>query len=179
MPAAPNSNAAVPLTSPATPTFFAVGLVKLLVMSVATAGLYELYWFYRNWQHIRDREKPGIWPVWRTVFSVVFCLPCLAAIGRTGRDLGVPPAVPAWALAVGWVVAVVASQLNPPWMFMTLLSGLFLLPMQACANRINAIAAPTHTRNAGLSRWNWAAVVVGTTILVLAALGAWMQTQTG
>ena len=40
---------------PALPPFFAVPLWKLALMSFFTFGIYELYWFYRNWQRVRVR----------------------------------------------------------------------------------------------------------------------------
>jgi hypothetical protein len=43
----------IPLTIPAKCMFFPVSLFKLTVMSLFTLGLYEIYWFYRNWQLIK------------------------------------------------------------------------------------------------------------------------------
>jgi hypothetical protein len=40
--------------------YFAVSLLKLTVMSVCTFGIYELYWFYKNWRLIMEREKIDI-----------------------------------------------------------------------------------------------------------------------
>ncbi len=38
-----------------TPIFFPASRTKLLVMSLCTFGLYEYYWFYKNWKLVRDR----------------------------------------------------------------------------------------------------------------------------
>ena len=49
-----------PIAFAATPPFFAVSLLKLTVLSLCTFGVYELFWFYRNWRLIKLREEPAI-----------------------------------------------------------------------------------------------------------------------
>lgn len=34
--------------------FFTASTLKLVLMSVCTLGLYELYWFYKNWVLIKS-----------------------------------------------------------------------------------------------------------------------------
>ena len=53
----------------APPMYFPVSLLKLVIMSTCTFGIYELYWFYRNWCFVRTREAPEIMPFWRAFFS--------------------------------------------------------------------------------------------------------------
>src|SRR5258708_1698326 len=47
------------------PLFFSVSLLKLLVMSTVTLGLYDLYWFYKNWTFVKERTARDISPFWR------------------------------------------------------------------------------------------------------------------
>jgi len=44
------------------PIYFAVSPLKLVVMSICTMGIYELYWFYKNWVLIKERESLDIKP---------------------------------------------------------------------------------------------------------------------
>lgn len=37
-----------------TPYYFPVSNTKLVLMSLATLGFYELYWFYKNWVFVKD-----------------------------------------------------------------------------------------------------------------------------
>jgi hypothetical protein len=55
-----------------------------------------------------------------------------------------------------------------------MLSFVFILPVQALANSINATAAPDHDPNARFTPWNWVAVVVGGAILVLGIIGTFL-----
>lgn len=53
-------------------TYFHVSEKKLIIMGVFTVGLYELYWFYRNWSHVRFKMGSKIMPVWRSIFAIIY-----------------------------------------------------------------------------------------------------------
>lgn len=40
---------------------------RLVLLSIFTFGIYEIYWFYRNWKHIKIHKNLDIRPAWRTV----------------------------------------------------------------------------------------------------------------
>lgn len=52
--------------------FFVVHPAKLAIMSVATFGLYLLYWGMMNWSVVRKADNSGIYPFWRSFFSIFF-----------------------------------------------------------------------------------------------------------
>src|SRR5262245_22041834 len=60
--------------APSGPAWFAVGTAKLVVMSVATLGLYQIYWFYQQWKRVRDGGE-DVWPLPRAIFGVLFSYP--------------------------------------------------------------------------------------------------------
>ncbi len=62
---------AVASTVPGEPVFFVVKTSKLIIMSVMTLGLYEIYWFYRNWRAVQLAEGSKIWPFARSLFGVL------------------------------------------------------------------------------------------------------------
>lgn len=177
-PAAPvdNVSSAAGLVANATP-FFAVSLLKLGVLSICTLGLYELYWFYRNWQLIRSREQTNITPLLRAFFAVLFCYPCFGRIGQQGVSLGITPPLAAGVLATAWIITSITWKLPDPYWLISLLAVVFLLPVQAYVNRINEASAPGHDPNARFSAWNWLTVGVGGCLLVLAILGTFMAAQ--
>ena len=57
-----------PAPSTTVPPFFTASVLKLIVMSVCTMGIYQLYWFYKNWKLIKDRTGQKIRPFWRAFF---------------------------------------------------------------------------------------------------------------
>ena len=157
--------------------FFAVSVAKLAVMSVCTLNLYQVYWFYKNWQRIAERERALVWPVARAMFAVIYCYPCFARVRdheATSEIDSRPYALP---LAIGFIAASLTWRLPDPWDWISMSSFLFLLPIQSHVNRLNALTSPSHSRNSRLSGWNWAAVVIGGGLMLLAIAGSLLDPQ--
>ncbi|TWH99200.1 hypothetical protein IP90_03191 [Luteimonas cucumeris] len=144
-------------------------------MSVCTFGLYQVYWFYRNWHYVKHREHSRISPPWRSVLGVFFCYPLLHRIAATARENGVaaPPAI----IAVAWIVTGLMSYLPEPYLLLSFGAVVFLVPVQRAANAINAGLAPAHDRNVGFSGWNIAALVFGGSLFALSAIGVLIGSQ--
>uniref|UniRef100_Q0HZB8 DUF4234 domain-containing protein n=1 Tax=Shewanella sp. (strain MR-7) TaxID=60481 RepID=Q0HZB8_SHESR len=51
---------------------FHVSLAKLIIMFVATFGLYQIYWFYKQWQALKEYYDLDAWPIARCIFTVFF-----------------------------------------------------------------------------------------------------------
>lgn len=167
------TNTAMPAAA-CEPPFFAVSLFKLAIMSVCTAGLYEVYWYYRQWKRIKDREGSHILPAWRAAFAFFFCYQCFAKIRDYGQGAGLPMRWPTGLLAAGWIVTTMLWRLPDPFWWASSLAVLFILPAQAEANRVNAHACPGHATNARLSAWNWLVVVLGGSFTLLALIGTFV-----
>lgn len=71
-------NLSIDETGSVAPIFYIVSRKKMAILYIATAGLYGIYWFYKNWSNYKRRmsdkiEDVGrIWPVLRGVFSIFF-----------------------------------------------------------------------------------------------------------
>jgi hypothetical protein len=157
--------------------FFDVSLPKLLVLSVCSLGIYELYWFYKNWQLVRARERSDISPLWRAGCGFFYCYALFKRVRDCDAQTG-SGTLPAGALAAGWVVVTCLWQLPDRYSLAANLSCLCLLPVQAAANRINGIAGAPN-RNIRFSLWNWLTVALGGTVLVLDALGVFTVPEPG
>ena len=166
------SQAAMPAAAASCePPFFAVSLPKLAVMSACTAGFYEVYWYYRQWKRIQERDGSHILPFWRAAFAFLFCYQCFARIRDYGNGAGLPMRWPPGVLAAGWIATTLLWRLPDPFWWASSLAVLFILPAQAQANRINAHACPGHERNARFSAWNWLVVALGGGFTLLALIG--------
>lgn len=158
--------------------FFDVSLLKLAVLSVCSLGIYELYWFYRNWQMVRARERSDISPLWRASLAFFFCYAMFQRVREYDAQTGGSAALPAGALAAGWIIVTCLWQLPDRYSLAANLSCLFMLPVQAAANRVNGIA-DDHARNTRFTVWNWLTVALGGTFLVLEALGVFATPEPG
>lgn len=148
--------------------FFAVGTFKLAVMALITFGFYELYWMYRHWRTIRDREGISVMPVMRAIFAIFFTHSLFVRFRDYEIDGAPGPAagLAAGPLAVGWIVFGLLWKLPGPGWLLSMVTFMFLLPAQAAANRVNAAAAPEAPRNERFTAWNWVGIVIGTPLLL-------------
>ena len=156
--------------------YFPVSPLKLVVLSTLTFGLYQLYWFYKNWALIKSQEKSDIIPVLRAIFGVFFCYSCYQRMSEQGVWNGLPR-MPAGALAFGWIATTIASRLPDPYWLVTLTSTLFMIPVQRHVNRLNAILAPGHDPNDRFTAWNWVGIILGSLFLLLALAGLFLPEE--
>jgi hypothetical protein len=156
------------------PLFFAVSPLKLVVMSLCTFGLYEVFWFYWNWKMLKSQGH-DVWPVPRAIFGIFFCHSMFGEIRDRGAAMGIQPRLPSTGYAWGWVIAQLTWRAPGAYGLLFFLSILFMVPVQIHANRINTAAAPGHAPNDRFTLWNWVAVVLGGGMLVLTAIGVFLQ----
>ena len=157
--------------------FFAVSMLKLAVLSTCTCGLYELYWFWRNWNRIRVNGEPEITPSLRAFFGIFYCYPCFIRIKLAGISRGVIPAPSIGILAICYVLTALSSALPRPLFLISFLSVFFLLPIQSYVNRINALVSPSHDPNSRFGAWNGIAVLVGGMLFIFAVIGSFLPKQ--
>jgi hypothetical protein len=158
--------------------FFDVSIPKLVVLSVCSLGIYELYWFYKNWQIVRARERSAISPLWRATLGFFFCYAMFKRVREYDAQTGGAGALPAGALAAGWIIITFLWQLPNRYSLIANLSCFFMVPVQAAANRINGIG-DSPNKNARFTGWNWLTVALGGTVLVLYALGVFAVPEPG
>ena len=153
------------------PPFFPVSVTKLVVLSICTLGIYELYWFDRNWRQIKARERTDISPALRTIFAYFYCYQCFGRVRNYDVPALADSKLAAGPLAIGWIVTSFLWKLPDPYWWLTLFAFVFLIPVQAHVNRINATVSPNHDLNKRFSAWNWVAVAIGGIFVALAVIG--------
>ena len=151
--------------------FFAVSIRKLVVLSFCTFGLYEIYWFFKNWQLIKAREGINISPAPRAIFAVFYCYQCFRRIRDFQARASDDSKLAAGRLAFGWIVTTLLHKLPGAYWMISLLAFMFIIPVQMYANEINATNSPGYIRNNRLTGWNWVAVVIGGILIALNIIG--------
>ncbi len=94
------------------PLFLYIPVGRLIILSIVSMSLYEVYWVYKNWRYIKERDKLNIRPFWRGVFGIFFCHSLLRRIheDKEGRSVQMPSFSPG-GLATGWVVLVIIANI--------------------------------------------------------------------
>ena len=151
--------------------YFAVSKQKLIVMSLCSFGIYEIYWFYKNWKLIKKRTGQNIRPFWRAIFSIFFCYSLFKSVQGSANSHSFQSGIsPGW-LAFGYIALSVLYKLPDPFWLISLLAFLPLLPVQRVINDINAKTAPDAERNDRFSGKNIAVIILGTIFFMLVLIG--------
>lgn len=154
--------------------FFTTSSLKLALMSLCTLGLYELYWFYKNWVLIKARTEKDIMPFWRAFFAPFWAYSCFESIKVSANENDVKESLPIGILAIIYLVLQIAARLPEPFWLGTLLTFAVMLPVNAVALKINRKMCANFSNNDKFSAWNWGALVVGGLFLALILLGTFL-----
>lgn len=64
------------------PLFYVVSPKKYWVLFISTMGIYELYWFYKNWENYKINTKSNLWAIPRAIFAIFFVYRLFEAINN-------------------------------------------------------------------------------------------------
>lgn len=159
--ASPRSETLLPTVSHE--QFYVISISKLVILSMATVGLYWFYWHYRQWTAWQAYSGVRVIALVRALFSIFFVYALMRnmdiLLHRTGREFRWFPRTCAWLL----IVLGVLSVINPPLLkhlpvlslvLACLLQLLTLLVMIRVQRAINRMAGdPLGARN---NQYNWA-----------------------
>jgi len=151
--------------------FFPVSLGKLALMSLGTLGLYQVYWFYKNWKCVQQNSGDKVSAPIRAVFYPLVSYPLFRRVRDRAAAAGVEGGLQAGLLALALFVLSMLWRLPDPWWLAGLAGFLPMLPVQSAVNEINARLAPQADPNARFSGGNIAGMIVGGLVLLLAVVG--------
>ncbi len=155
--------------------FLFIPMRRLVVMSILSAGIYQVYWMYKNWNYLKQRGYSGIRPFWRGIFGVFFCHDLLMTIHTDFEANKILKAKFAWSgLAWGWVLLMVVAGLLHTYhiyfpssavqligFFAQLPAFLFLVPVQQYVNNVNLAANQPACRYHGWSVGHIVCLAIG------------------
>jgi hypothetical protein len=153
--------------------FFTASPAKFVIMSIATFGFYDLYWFYKNWRTVRTRTGRSISPFWRAFFSVIWSYGCFKEIAM-GTEAAASRANQAIGLAFLYILLNVASRLPDPYWLVSLGTFVPVMVANGWAREANERIESGYPENASFSGWNWAAIILGGALIALAIIGAFL-----
>ncbi len=156
---------ALPLDAP---IYFPVSSLKFIVMSVVTLGIYELYWFYRNWNYLK-LQGFKVSPFWRAWFGLLFFYDLAARI-KSDLSSQVPVNYTSGWLALTYVLVSLSANLPYPIGVISLLTFLPVLPMVSAVNEVNLGRLAPSDMNTRFSAWNIAAIAVFAVLWVIELL---------
>ena len=138
--------------------WFPVSPAKLAVLSIYTFGAYELYWFYKNWRLVKEREHSDIMPFWRAFFGFFFCYALFKRIAKSAEDANLP-SFSAGGLTAGWIIVTLLWRLPDAYWLLSSFAFLFFMPVQQTVNKLNARRVPGYDPNSRFKGWGLVAVI--------------------
>ncbi|MEO8879943.1 MAG: hypothetical protein ABI446_06055 [Gemmatimonadaceae bacterium] len=154
--------------------YFPVSRQKLIVMSMTTLSIYQIYWFYRNWQRANARQGSGGSPFWRALAAPITAHGLFADVRTDAQSRFVAVGWSSAGLAVIYFALTLCCFLDYPWWTIALGSVFALLPVHTTMEAVNAKVAPSAPRNDGFSMMDGVAIAVG---IALTILGLYLTRQ--
>lgn len=118
--------------------FFDVGTTKLVLMTVSTFGMYELYWLYKNWSVEQELSGDSLSPFWRAFFAPIFIYALAARVRDRAISMDLPSTLQPALIAVAFILLTLAARAPDPFWLIATLAGLALIPVQRDLARVNA-----------------------------------------
>lgn len=141
--------------------YYAPRTLKLAVLSVATIGFANVHWAYRNWKHLKARDKDTSWPWARALFTHLTLYHLGRNINWDAQRSDLPPVAVGW-LSVGFFILMgVSGRLPPPFWMICTMAFLPLIPLNNLARRVNALAQMDSTPDDKFTTLNWVTIVLG------------------
>lgn len=156
------------------PYFFTTSTLKLSLMSICTFGIYELYWFYKNWVLIKKRTRQNIMPFWRAFFAPIWAYSCFKHIKTSAGESNVQESLSIGLLAVVYFILQALWRLPDPFWLISFLSFALIIPANSVALNINNNLISDFKNNEEFSGWNWVGLVLGGTLFVLSLIGTFV-----
>ncbi len=123
------------------PRYFATSPGKFVAMSLCTFGLYEIFWSYRNWKFIRDRDGSEIMPFGRAFFYPLWHYSLLTQLNITLESKQLSSAAYRGFLAA-WVLLLMPTwRLPDPYWLVSFLTFLGFLPALLAMRRAEPTGA--------------------------------------
>ncbi len=154
--------------------FFTTSILKLVLMSICTFGLYELYWFYHNWVLIKERTGKNIMPFWRAFFAPLWAYSCFKHIKTSARENNIQESLSIGSLAVLYFIIEAFSGLPDPLWLISLFSFALIIPVNNAALKVNNKLVTDFKNNEEFSGWNWVALVLGGLFFLLSLISLFL-----
>jgi len=148
----------------------------LVALSIATFGLYHLYWFYRSWRQVGEYSGKKLSPGWRTaglfvpILGIVFVYDLFDDVRQMLAAKGMQPTIRS-----GWLLVLLIG-FSLCWRLpdLDLLGFLAVMPLaivQADMNRLWAASAPDAQTRKPLTALEIGLLIVGAIVVALILLG--------
>ncbi|MBC7451953.1 MAG: DUF4234 domain-containing protein [Cytophagales bacterium] len=104
-----------------------IRLPVFILLCILTCGLYQIWWSYKAWKFFKEKDQLDIIPALRAIFALFFLYALLERIKEYGFQKKASLYSSAL-LFIGFVTTSLLGNLPPPYLLISVLNVLFLVP---------------------------------------------------
>jgi hypothetical protein len=159
----------------ASPHFVEIRLWKVALLATATFGLYDIVWFCKHWDRVRENTGENIWPLVRAFFGPLWAYSLFKHIRRGNPTERATRNVEAGTLLwlTAYLLLYALARLPGPLALLSFFSVVPMLYTQHAANRANrSLQLDTGTKPEPFTWASGTAVVAGVLLAGLAVAGS-------
>lgn len=143
--------------------YFPVARHKLIVMSVTTLSIYQIYWFYKNYQRTSSGSV-----FWRALAAPLTARGLFAHVRAEAQSRFITVRWSATGLAVIYLALSLICFFEYPWWTLALGSVFALVPVHATMEAVNRAVTPNGARNDDYSASDAVCIVLGIALTIFA-----------
>ena len=145
---------------------------KFIILSIATFGVYNIWWMYKTWKVFKEKDGLGIMPAGRAIFALFFAWGLFDKIQNFSIASGYTKKYSSGLLFVGYLFCNFLARLPDPYWLVSFCSIFFLVPPHAAfnyaienSNNYNGL----HFRN--FNKRQWVLIVLGMFLFFVLLIG--------
>lgn len=143
-------------------TVQSVSVNKFIILSIFSFGLYEIWWMYKAWVFMKEKDRIQIMPVARAIFSIFFLNSLFERILQFARVNGYQKQYSSAGLYVIYIVFTICDRLPEPYSVIGIFTFLaFFQPVDAFNKGIEL--SPYYSLNirSKFSLWEIIILIIG------------------
>ena len=156
--------------------FYCVSAMKLSILSLVTFGLYEPFWFYKNWVLVRAKSGRNISPFWRACFSPFFCYSFASVVNSSAESVNIVQRIRPGPIAAIYAGLLLLQRLPDPYWLICLFSFLPLIPVARQIRTVHEAIRPGFESATGWGAWSYVTLAVGGILTGLALIDTFAPT---
>lgn len=168
--------------------YFAISPKRLALFSILTLGIYEIYWFYKNWDAIKKAENLKISPLGRAIFTVFYCNSLFKKVLESAKSHNYQNSYsPGW-LATAYILLLVIGNglsrvessdvgFNLLWLVIAISSFIPLLSIQKAINFNNEKVKGNSDLKSGFSGGEVVLIIIGLAWFLLVLWGSFIPAE--